>query len=89
MKIIHPQSLPELPDNVKDLVSDGVYGLYAVGRGAGEYALVLGQEPTAYLLGRDGHVMQVVTGDSYSNLDLAEAVTFSTSNTGAVRINAA
>lgn len=88
MKIIHPQSLPELPDNVKDLVSDGVYGLYSVGRGAEEYALVLGQESTAYLLGRDGHVMKVVTGDSYSNLDLAEAVTFSTSNTGAVRINA-
>lgn len=89
MKVINPQSLPGLPDNVKELVSDGVYGLFSVDRGAEEYALVLGQEATAYLLGGDGHVMEVVTGEGYSELDLAEAVTFYTENSGAVRINAA
>ncbi|WP_139121069.1 hypothetical protein [Pseudomonas mosselii] len=89
MKIIHPQSLPALPDNVKELVSDGVYGLFSVERGMERYALVLDQESTAFLLGSDGHVMEVLTGDSYTNLDLAEAVTFSTANSGAVRINAA
>lgn len=89
MKVMHPQSLPGLPENVKELVSDGVYGLFSVDRGAEEYALVLGQECTAYLLRGDGHVMEVVTGEEYTSLNLAEAVTFNIESSGTVRINAA
>ncbi|MCF5724983.1 hypothetical protein [Pseudomonas syringae] len=89
MKIMHPQSLPGLPDNVKELVSDGVYGLFSVGHRDDEYALVLGKESTAYLLSADGHVTEMVTGEEYSNLDLAEAVTFYDEYSNTVRINAA
>lgn len=89
MKIIHPQSLPALPENVKELVSDGVYGLFSVARGAGTYALVLDRESTAFLLGNDGNVIEAITGEQFSRLNLAEAITFSAAHTGAARINAA
>jgi len=83
------ECLPELPDNVKELVLDGVYGLFAVDRGNEEYAVVIGREATAYLLGHEGEVVRIVTGDDYSQLDLREAVTFSRVNHGSIRINAA
>lgn len=89
MKIIHKQNLPELPSNVKELVSDGVYGLFTVGGEDNEYALVLGQESTAYLLDSDGNINEVVMGEEYSNLDLAEAITFYDEESRATRINAA
>lgn len=89
MKVMSAECLPKLPDNVKELVLDGVYSLFSVDRGREEYAVVIGQDATAFLLGHEGEVVRMVTGSDYSCLDLREAVTFSSVNHGSVRINAA
>lgn len=89
MKVMSAECLPQLPDNVKELVLDGVYGLFSVDQGREEYAVVIGKESTAFLLGHEGEVVRMVTGPDYSNLDLREAVTFSSVNHGSVRVNAA
>ncbi|MFY1055113.1 hypothetical protein ACOQNP_26155 [Ectopseudomonas khazarica] len=88
MKVMSAESLPKLPDNVKELVLDGVYGLFSVDHGKEEYAVVIGKESTAYLLGHEGEVRTIVQGADYSNLELREPVTFSRVNRGFARINA-
>lgn len=89
MKVMNAEFLPKLPDNVKELVLDGVYGLFSVEQGKEEYAVVIGKECKAYLLGHEGEVVRMVTGSDYTGLDLREAVTFSSVNHGSIRINAA
>lgn len=90
MKVIKSDYLPQLPDSVKELVLDGIYGLFSVSQdgAGGEYAVVIGEQDTAYLLGHEGQVVRVLKGEDYSHLDLREALTFSGVDSTALRVNA-
>ncbi|WP_143518029.1 hypothetical protein [Pseudomonas sp. PIC25] len=89
MRTIASESLPRLSNDVKELVSDGVYALFSLRQDVGKYAVVISQDSTAFLLDRDGNVVRVVTGTEYSDLELEEAVTFSRVKNNSIRINAA
>lgn len=89
MRIINSENLPDLPENVKELVADGVYALFSVDYGREEYAVVIGKDSTAYLLDRTGEVVEVVSGQAFSELRLREPITFANLNNRSVRVNAA
>jgi len=89
MRIINAENLPQLPENVKELVADGVYALFSVDHGREEYAVVIGKDSTAFLLDRRGEVVEVVTGQAFKELHLREPVTFSNVNNHSARVNAA
>jgi hypothetical protein len=77
MKTLQATDLPKLPQEVKNLVRDGVYALYVLSvaaRGA-EYLLVV-RGSDRFALAGDGAIVQ---GDGWdlSKLPVAQAVTFS------------
>lgn len=89
MRVLNAENLPGLPENVKELVADGVYALFSVDHGREEYAVVIGKDATAFLLDHQGEVVEVVRGQDFANLNLREPVTFSNIKNHAVRVNAA
>lgn len=88
MKTLMPTTLPLLSSEVKELVRDGVYALYALRRptkAGGEYLLVTrGRE--FYVLSSGGDVLDA-EGASISDFDIATALTFSSPAGGSAQVN--
>jgi hypothetical protein len=86
MKILGDSSLPELPQEIKSLVRDGVYSLYEIEHADARYLLITKGEHEYYLLSETGAVTPTAGVKSIADVKLLRAMSFSAGD-GSVRIN--
>lgn len=89
MKLIHSDTLASMPREIKELVRDGVYSLYALPRGDAGFVLVT-DRGELYLASASGSIRPAPSAASLTELAPGEAVSFSDpSSFGSASVNVA
>jgi hypothetical protein len=88
VKIIDSHMLRGLPNEVKDLVRDGVYSLYTLKSSAGPKYLLVTNSAEHYFLAADGTLVPGVKVDDLRAV-IDQVVSFSDATTDRVMVNCA
>lgn len=76
MKTLSLDRLPNLSQEIKDLVSNGVYSLFFINHGYNKYALVMKNKSIFYIIDENGTIVETKGSDALVDMNIEYAVTF-------------